>query len=111
MTAFEYNEDLKDCCVLLGATHAITIFFKNGVPIMPEPFYETVIVIPPYINKTTITVIIKFIKNCLEKLMRNKLFCTDIVIDYKKKHPTILTYTIFTKEKQFIKNKLKYIND
>jgi hypothetical protein len=111
VTAFEYNEDLKECCVLLGATHAITIFFKNGVPIIPETFYETVIVLPVTANKTTITVVIKTIKSYLQKLEENNIFCTDIVVDFKRKSPTIITYTIFIKEKQFIKKRLKYLNN
>jgi hypothetical protein len=110
VTAFEYNEDLKECCILFGASHAVTIFFKNGVPIMPEPFYETVIFIPSDIKRTTIAVIIKTIKFYLEKLERNKMFCADIIVDFKRKSPTIITYTVFVKEKQFTKNKLKYLN-
>ena len=77
---------------------------------MPEPFYETVIVIPPDVNKSITVSLIKTITYYLEKLERNKIFCTDIVVDYKKKHPTIITYTIFEKQKRFMKSKLKYLD-
>jgi len=41
-TAFELNELLKDDLVLNnGAIEAKTIFFKEGMALMPEPFYET----------------------------------------------------------------------
>lgn len=42
MTVFEMNELLKDDLVLNhGAIEAKTIFFKNGILLMPESFYET----------------------------------------------------------------------
>lgn len=41
MSIFELNEILKDDLVLNhGAKQAKTIFFKEGVILIPEPFYE-----------------------------------------------------------------------
>lgn len=41
---FELNEKIKDDLILeFGAVKAITRTFLNGVPIIPEPFLETIV--------------------------------------------------------------------
>ena len=109
MTGFEFNEDLKDCCALLGANTAVTVLFKGGVPLMPETFYETHIVFPEEINEQNVVTCIKSIQMYLNQLTNNKIECTDIVVE-SKKGVIRLIYTIFTSEKKFTTKQLKYID-
>lgn len=45
MNFFELNEELKDKLVLdYGAFLAKTTLFKDGVLLLPEPFYETIVI-------------------------------------------------------------------
>ena len=110
MTGFEFNEDLKDCCLLLGAETAVTAFFKNGVPIMPDPFYETHIVFPKEFKPEDIALTVKSIRMYLNQLSENGIECTDIVLE-SKKGVIRLIYSIFCKEKKFTTKQLKYIED
>jgi hypothetical protein len=107
VTGFEFNEDLKDCCLLLGAEAAITKFFKDGVPIMPDPFYETHIVFPKAFKAEEVAVAVKSIKIYLSQFERNRFECTDIVMEGKK-GVIRLIYTIFSTEKKFTTKQLKY---
>jgi hypothetical protein len=44
IAGFELNEKLKDILVQeCGAFEAKSIYFPNGVPIIPEPFLETIV--------------------------------------------------------------------
>jgi hypothetical protein len=109
VTGFEFNEDLKDCCLLLGAETAITAFFKNGVTIMPEPFYETHIIFPKQFKPEDISLTIKSIRLYLEQLTKNKIECTDIVME-SKKGIIRLIYSIFCSKKKFTTKHLKYLD-
>lgn len=106
MTGFEYNEDLKDCCALLGANTAVTVLFKKGVPIMPEPFYETHIIFPKKTNEQNISSSIKSIQLFLNELANNNIECSDIVMECKKGIVKLI-YTIFCSEKKFTTKQLK----
>ena len=109
MTAFEFNEDLKDSCLLLGAKAAITKFFKDGVTIMPDPFYETHIIFPKHFKTEDVALAIKSVRMYLDQLDLNKFECTDIVMECKKGIIRLI-YTIFTTEKKFTTKRLKYID-
>jgi hypothetical protein len=109
VTGFEFNEDLKDCCLLLGAETAITAFFKNGVTIMPEPFYETHIIFPKQFKPEDVSLTIKSIRLYLEQLTKNKIECTDIVME-SKKGIIRLIYSIFCSKKKFTTKHLKYLD-
>ncbi len=108
MTAFEFNEDLKECCLLLGAEAAITKFFKDGVTIMPDPFYETHIIFPRHFKPEDVALAVKSVRVYLSQLEKNKFECTDIVMEGKKGIIRLI-YTIFTTEKKFTTKQLKYI--
>ena len=109
MTGFEFNEDLKDCCLLLGAETAVTLFFKNGVLIMPDPFYETYIIFPKHFKPEHVSQTIESVRQHLKKFTQNKFECTDIVMECKKGIIRLI-YTIFTTEKKFTTKQLKYID-
>ena len=109
MTGFEFNEDLKDCCLLLGAETAVTAFFKKGVTIMPDPFYETHIIFPKLFKPEDVALAIKNIRLYLEQLTKNKIECTDIVME-SKKGILRLIYSIFCTEKKFTTRQLKYLD-
>jgi hypothetical protein len=110
VTGFEFNEDLKDCCLLLGAETAVTAFFKNGVTIMPDPFYETHIVFAKEFKPEDVALAVKSIRAHLNQLELNKIECTDIVME-SKKGILRLIYSIFCSEKKFTTKQLKYIED
>lgn len=109
MTAFEFNEDLKDCCLLLGAETAVTAFFKKGVPIMPDPFYETHIVFPKEFKPDDVGLAVKSIQLYLDQLSDNNIECTDIIMECKKGIVRLI-YTIFCPQKKFTTKQLKYID-
>jgi len=109
VTAFEFNEDLKDCCLLLGAETAITFLFKNGVTIMPDPFYETYIIFPKQFKPEDVALAVKSIRMYLKQLEKNGFECTDIVMECRKGIMKLI-YTIFTSEKKFITKQLKNID-
>lgn len=109
MTAFEFNEDLKECCLLLGADTAVTFYFKKGVTIMPDPFYETYIIFPKEFKPEDVALAVKSIRMYLNQLSENKFECTDIVLEAKKGIMKLI-YTIFTSEKKFTTKQLKNID-
>lgn len=109
MTAFEFNEDLKDSCLLLGAETAVTAFFKRGVPIMPDPFYETHIVFPKEFNPDSVGSVVESIQEFLDQFEQNKFECSDIVMECKKGIVRLI-YTIFSTQKKFTTKQLKYID-
>jgi len=106
VTGFEFNEDLKDCCLLLGAETAVTILFKNGVPIMPETFYETHIFFPKYFHTKNVSLVVKTIRLHLKQLCKSGFECSDIVFESKKGIIKII-YSIFCTEKKFNTKQLK----
>lgn len=109
MTAFEFNEDLKECCLLLGADTAVTFYFNKGVPIMPDPFYETYIIFPKEFKPEDVALAVKSIRMYLNQLTENKFECTDIVMECRKGIMKLI-YTIFSTEKKFTTKRLKNID-
>jgi hypothetical protein len=109
VTGFEFNEELKECCLLLGAEVAVTIFFKDGVYIIPEPFYETHIVFPETIKSENIVIAVKSMRIYFNQLLLNNIECTDIVMESKKGIISLI-YNIFCTEKKFTTKQLKYID-
>jgi hypothetical protein len=107
VTAFELNEDLKDRCMACEGLLAVTLYFKNGVPIIPESFYETTIVFTKDCLSENISKAIMDIHNVLELLGRNKFSCTDVILEFKNKYPKVV-YTIYSNELSFKDRKLKY---
>jgi hypothetical protein len=108
VTGFEFNEDLKDSCLLLGAETAITAYFKKGVTIIPEPFYETHIIFPKEFKPEDLSLAIGSIRLYLEQFELNKIECADIVME-SKKGIIRLIYTIFCTKRKFTTKQLKYI--
>jgi len=105
MTAFELNEDLKERCILLGATKAVTTHFKNGFPLLPEPFWETVIVLPYNMHKKYLRVVFSLVKEYMEEFEEYGYNCADPVLEFSYGEPRIV-YAIFPGQKSFTK-KLK----
>lgn len=109
MTAFEFNEDLKECCLLLGADTAVTFYLNKGLPIMPDPFYETYIIFPKEFKPEDVALAVKSIRMYLNQLTDNKFECTDIVMECRKGIMKLI-YTIFSTEKKFTTKRLKNID-
>lgn len=109
MTAFEFNEDLKECCLLLGADTAVTFYLNKGLPIMPDPFYETYIIFPKEFKPEDVALAVKSIRMYLNQLTDNKFECTDIVMEARKGIMKLI-YTIFSTEKKFTTKRLKNLD-
>jgi hypothetical protein len=107
VTAFELNEDLKERCILLGATSAITVRFKDGVPIVPDEFWETVIRMPETTHNKYIQVVASLIEEYLVMFEKNKYECADIEFAYQGKCPYLI-YAVFPGKKSFTKAQLKH---
>lgn len=101
MTGFELNEKLKDRCIELGADKALTQFFKKGVPIIPEPFYETTIEFPPEATTDEVAEAYQMILG-YKYAFDEQYFFTDPLIeqDYEKKRLRIV-YAIFLEDIPF----------
>lgn len=95
--------------MLLGAETAITFLFNKGVPIMPDPFYETYIIFPKQFKPEDVALTVKSIRMYLKQLEKNGFECTDIVMECRKGIMKLI-YTIFTTEKKFTTKQLKYID-
>jgi len=94
MNFFDYNESLKEELVLnFRAVYAKTTFFKNGVLLLPEPFYETIVVwdktIDGYTLEKAASVVNKYRYDINEKSEM-----TDILFEYNLGRPSFL-WSIF----------------
>jgi hypothetical protein len=105
MTAFDLNEDLKERCMLLGATKAITTWFKNGVPLIPDEFYETIIVLPTGMHKNLVKVVFSLVKEYMVEFEDNGFECADPVLEFSYLQPRIV-YAIFPEKNTFTKKEL-----
>lgn len=106
MTGFELNEELKENCILLGATKAVTTLFKEGTPLLPEPFWETIITIPKTAHINYSKVIFNLVCNFMDTFEVYGFMCADPVFEYSYGEPRII-YAIFPGKKSFTKEKLK----
>ena len=93
-TAFELNEDLKECCILLGASKAVTTRFKTGVVLIPEEFWETIVIIPKDKNITHIKAIFGLIQSYLDTFEEYGYSAADPVLEYSYGEPRVI-YAIF----------------
>jgi hypothetical protein len=106
MTAFELNEELKDGCILLGATKAVTTHFKEGFPLLPEPFWETIVVLPKQTHLNLCKVIFSLVEEYMCAFEEYGFNCADPVFEYSYGEPRII-YAIFPGKHSFTKKKLK----
>ena len=105
MTAFDFNEDLKERCMLLGATKAITTWFKNGVPLIPDEFWETIIVLPTGTHKNLLKVVFSLVKEYMQEFEDNGFECADPVLEFSYLQPRIV-YAIFPEKNSFTEKEL-----
>ena len=105
MTGFEMNEELKEGCILLGATKAVTTHFKKGTPLLPEPFWETIIILHEQMHKNHIKVIYRLVEEYMNAFEEYGIKCADPVFEYSYFEPRIV-YALFPGDINFTK-KLK----
>jgi hypothetical protein len=94
MTFFELNEELKEKLVSdYGAFFARTTFFKEGVLLLPEPFYETIVVwhkeTEPYLLEKA-AALIGYYKQEIDENAE----MTSILFEYNLGNPSLL-WSIF----------------
>ncbi len=98
MNFFELNEELKEKLVQdYKATLAKTVFFKDGVLLLPEPFYETTIVWDEDVDVDTVKSAIDVIKYYREDINQNS-HMTELLFEFTFGKPTILWSIFPTKE-------------
>jgi hypothetical protein len=102
MTGFDMNEDLKERCILLGATKAVTTHFKEGFPLLPEPFWETIVILHSKMHKNHIKIIYKLIDEFMNKFEDLGFNCADPVLEFSFEVPRIV-YAIFPGNTSFTK--------
>lgn len=105
MTAFEFNEDLKERCMLLGATKAVTTWFKAGVPLIPDEFWETIVVLPASTHKNIIKIVFSLVKEYMKEFEDNGFECADPVLEFSFAQPRIV-YAIFPEKNSFTEKEL-----
>jgi hypothetical protein len=101
MTGFELNEKIKEHCVQKGAKAAVTQFFKDGVLIMPEPFYETTIV---FTDDTPLNVITESYYKIIQykSVFDRYFFFTDPLVERNEERKIIqIVYAIFLEDEPF----------
>lgn len=107
VTAFELNETLKESCINLGAYKAVTTRFEKGIGVIPEEFWETIVIISKEKNDE-----VQGIYNMIEVYMNVFEYCgyncAVPVLEYSFGEPRII-YAIFPGKKSFFA-KLKYPN-
>lgn len=95
MNYFEINEKLKEeLCLKHKAFFAKTIFLSAGAPILPEPFYETIVLWEKDEDLKNIKAASKTIKKYQKKLKEQM---TDVLFEYNTGHPA-LVWATFTEE-------------
>lgn len=101
MTGFELNERLKERCVEAGADKAVTQYFSKGVPIIPEPFYETTITFLPETSTKVITDVYQLVLG-YKYAFDVEYFFTDPLIEQDHDNKRIrIVYAIFLEDKPF----------
>jgi hypothetical protein len=94
MTFFELNEELKEKLVTdCGAILAKTTFFKDGVLLLPEPFYETIIIWNEETESYIIEKAAALIGSYQQEINKNSEM-TDILLEYSFGRPSLL-WSIF----------------
>ena len=67
MTAFDFNEELKERCILLGATSCYTKYVDNP-DYKDSPFWFNVIQLPLHMHKNYVMVICGLVDSYLEEM-------------------------------------------
>jgi hypothetical protein len=107
VTAFELNEILKESCINFGANKAVTTRFEKGVGIIPEEFWETIIIIPKE-KKDEVQNIYSMVEVYMNVFKYCGFDCAVPVLEYSLGEPRVI-YAIFPGKKSFFA-KLKYPN-
>jgi hypothetical protein len=99
MTAFELNELLKDDLVLNhGAIEAKTIFFKEGVLLMPEPFYETSVLWERDTSMKELQEAFDTFNKYREKINNTDGYVSKPIFEYSLGRPNLLWSTFLTRD-------------
>lgn len=105
MTGFDINEDLKDRCILLGATSCYTEFRPQGDLIYKQPCWFNKITLSSNLHKNLITVLCALVDDYLEEL--ESLGFEDIVTEVQATvFERYIYYWIFCDRKDFLEKDL-----
>lgn len=98
MNFFELNEELKEKLVQdYSATLAKTTYFKDGVLLLPEPFYETMVTWDEDLDLDVVNNVIYLIKYYREEINKNS-HMTELLFEFTFGKSTILWSIFPTKE-------------
>jgi len=68
VTGFSINEELKDQCILLGASSCYTEFRSSGDLVCKYPCWYNKIILPFHLHKNTILILCSLVDDYLEEL-------------------------------------------
>lgn len=103
MTIFEENEKLKETLVQnFCAWEAKSVFFKDGVTIIPEPFLETIVRWDKDIETKTLKGAMKKIIE-FKKSIDERCFMTDVQIETSYGHPQVI-WGLFKEDEKIFGN-------
>ena len=98
MNAFELNEFLKDDLVLnYAAIEAKTIFFKDGVTLMPEPFYETYVLWEQGTSPKEMKNAIDIFNKHREEINKGDAYISKPILEYSLGRPNLIWTTFLSR--------------
>jgi hypothetical protein len=98
MTVFDINELLKEDLVKnYGAVYAKTIFFKEGLLIIPEAFYETSVLWNENTDIETMKNTYKVILEYKKKVDKN-YYMTSPIFEYSLGRPNFIWSTFLSRD-------------
>lgn len=105
MTGFDVNEDLKERCVLLGATKSYTEFRPTGDLVFKQPCWFNCITLSSHLHKNLITVLCALVDDYMEEL--ESLGFEDIITEVQATFSErYILYWILCSKEEFLEKNL-----
>jgi hypothetical protein len=105
MTAFDFNEELKEKCILLGVTSCYTKYV-NDLDYKNIPFWFNVIQLPLHMHKNYVMVVCNLVDIYLEEMAFWGIEKQDNEVCINEKGRFII-YCFYYDKKTFLKNMCK----
>lgn len=105
MTGFDVNEDLKERCILLGATKCYTEFRPKGDLVFKQPCWFNRITLPFQLHKNLTTVLCALVDDYMEELESLGFgdIITEVQATFSEKY---ILYWILCNKEEFLEKNL-----
>jgi len=102
VTAFQLNEELKERCILLGASECYTQYIEDP-KYQNSPFWYNVVKLGPQMHKNYVMVVCGLIDNYLEEFdfLGFHDTSTDVMINHDYR---FVVYCFYSNKENFCKN-------